>query len=944
MRTSISPKVGRILRGADGMNRLRLLALTTLLVVSSAATGAEEVDYLRQVKPILSKRCYACHGGLRQRAGLRLDTAALIRKGGKGGAVVVEGQGEESALLGRVLATDATRMPPEGEGEALKADEVAVLKAWIDAGARGPEAESPQADPRGHWAYQTPRRIEVPKAGDPSWVRNPIDAFVADEHQKRGLVPAPQAGKHVLLRRVFLDLIGLPPTRQELRDFMADTSPDAYEKAVDRLLDSPRYGERWARHWMDVWRYSDWYGKRDIGQHRNSRMHVWRWRDWIVESINADKPYDRMIVEMLAGDELAPADDDIQRATGFLGRNFYVYNRNVWLQDTVEYTAMGLLGVTLKCCRCHDHKYDPIAQKDYYRFKAFFEPHDVRADRLPGKPETVKVTNSAGSGQVSVLKDGFERVFDAHTDAPTYLLARGDEKSPVKDSPLGPGVPDVIARKPIAIESVVLPPQAFYPDLRSFLIKERLDASQAALATAKAAAALMSARPEHGRDACPGEAEVTPAEVKAEAEARLAEKAVAAREADLTSLRARIAAEEARYAAFPTADDHVQALALEAGKAERIAAACRAEEALAKAEVGVVAARMALKPGDEKTKAAVAVAEKASEGARLALEAARKKAGEESKTYEPLGPVYPRTSTGRRLALARWIADRDNPLTARVAVNHIWLRHFGAALVPTVANFGLNGTPPTHPALLDWLAVELVDRGWSTKALHRLMVTSSTYRMRSRDAGPDDPNRAIDRANTYLWRANPRRMEAEVVRDSILHLSGSLDLTAGGPDLDPALAEIVPRRSVYFRHTPDDVSMFLLVFDAPNPVECYSREENIIPQQALALANGGLAQDQARVLARSLVKPIGGDGPDADAAFVVAAFEHLLGRSPTPQEALRGGRFLREQATLFADRQALSAFPSGPKARVSPATDSRLRAWENLVHVLFNHNDFVTVR
>ena len=258
------------------------------------------MDYVRDVKPLLSRRCVACHGALKKNAGLRLDTAAHMRTGGDGGPAVVAGKSSESLLIEAVTGGEDWRMPPAGEGEPLSAEEIARLKAWIDAGAQAPDETEPD-DPRTHWAFQPPVRPEVPEVKDAAWVRNPIDAFLAAEHEARGLRPRPDADKATLLRRVYLDLIGLPPTPEELHAFLADPSPDAYEKVVDRLLASPQYGERWGRHWMDVWRYSDWAGYRK--EVRDSQPHIWRWRDWIVESLNADKGYDRMVVEMLAGDE-----------------------------------------------------------------------------------------------------------------------------------------------------------------------------------------------------------------------------------------------------------------------------------------------------------------------------------------------------------------------------------------------------------------------------------------------------------------------------------------------------------------------------------------------------------------------------------------------------------------------------------------------------------------
>jgi hypothetical protein len=420
------------------MKRLLFLPLLGFAVLSCPLQGAEPpVDYVKDVKPILT-RCFACHGAVRQRAKLRLDAIALIRKGGRNGSTIEPGMSGKSLLIAAVLGKDTPRMPPESEGAALTEQQIATLRAWIDQGAKAPDEPIPP-DPREHWAFRPLTRPSLPTIRNPqSAIRNPIDLFLEAERQKQGLGANPQAGAGTLLRRVYLDLVGVPPSREELHAFVADTSAGAYERVVDRLLASPQYGERWGRHWMDVWRYSDPFGNGD--ELRYSQKHIWHWRDWIIESLNSDKGYDRMIQEMLAGDELAPADPKTLRATGYLARNWYKFNRTAWLQDTVEHTAQGFLGLTLRCARCHDHKYDPIAQTDYYRFRAFFEPHDIRIDALPGQRDT--------------SKDGIPRAFDAKSDVPTYLFVRGDDRYPDKDRPLKPGVPSVVAGAEVDVMAV----------------------------------------------------------------------------------------------------------------------------------------------------------------------------------------------------------------------------------------------------------------------------------------------------------------------------------------------------------------------------------------------------------------------------------------------------------------------------------------------------------
>ena len=886
-----------------------------------SAPAAEGPEYVKDVKPIFAKRCYACHGALAQKGDLRLDTVAAMLKGGKGGPAIEPGKSAESYLIDALEGNAGFRMPPQDEGGPLTSSEMAAIRGWIDAGAKAPADDAPQPDPKRHWAFLAPRRPSVPAIKNAAWVRNPIDAFLAAEHEKRGLQPVAPAERAELLRRVSLDLTGLAPTPEELRAFLADPSDTAYERAVDRLLDSPQRGERWARHWMDVWRYSDWYG---FGAEiRNSRPHMWRWRDWVVDSLNTDKPYDRMVVEMIAGDEAAPDDPNVLRATGYLARNWYKFNRNVWLQDTVDHTAKAFLGLTLNCARCHDHKYDPIAQTDWYRMRAVFEPHEVREERVPG--------------QADVTKDGVARVYDANAAAATFLFRRGDEHNPEKEKPLAPGLPGLFGSA-LAVVPVELPPTAYYPGLRPHVRAEMQAAAEAAVTAAQAALNAARAAYDAARAAkvvadATGAATVSEIAVR-EADVANAERSLIAAIAERESLRLRIAADDAKFSRPP--DSKASDIAgIMASKAERLATLRRAEHALGVAERTLAAARSAGKPAAE-----IAGAETALNNAKTAADAAAKGlAGKLTAAYSPLTPVYPTTSSGRRLALARWIVDRGNPLTARVAVNHVWMRHFGEPLVPTVFDFGTNGKPPSNPALLDWLAVEFMESGWSLRHLQRLMVTSATYRMRS-SGSQADPNLAIDPRNIYLWRMNPRRMEAELVRDNVLHVAGELDTSMGGPELDPAAGLTSRRRSLYFRHAPEKQMTFLKLFDAANTVACYRRDQSIVPQQALALANSPLALGEARLLARRL--DAAAELPDD--RFIAAAFERVLGREPNPDERAACAEYLVEQAKLLSEPTKLSKFGEGPEAAVPPAAEPRRRARETLVHVLMNHNDFVTVR
>lgn len=764
--------------------------------------------------------------------------------------------------------------------------------------------------------FEPVQRPAVPKVQNAGWVKNPIDAFLAVEHEKLGLKPRPEAAKHILVRRVYLDLIGLPPTREELQAFLDDTSPDAFEKAVDRLLASPRYGERWGRHWMDVWRYSDWAGYG--AEVRESQPHIWRWRDWIIEALNADKGYDRMVLEMLAGDELAPDDPATVRATGFLVRNWYKFSRNVWLESTVEHTGKAFLGITMNCAKCHDHFFDPISQKEYYQFRAFFEPHDIRTDRVAGQPDATK--------------DGIVRVYDANPKAETHLFVRGNDMNPDKTKSLPPGVPALLGGH-APVEVVKLPLAAHCPEKSDAFVKDLQQATAAEVT--KARQALEANRPgavvmipfallHHPVGGSPSLCLVVQRMTKAELEWKLA---VAKQE----SLAAVLRSERLEDAGKKDTDEWKQA-ATAAGVAQR-------QQAVLQARRDLLAAQQELRGAAEKARPAVA---KKVEAADKAL--AKSLADEQQPPAPKYTPraikSYPAVSTGRRLALARWIVDRQNPLAARVAVNHMWLRHFGQPLVPSVFDFGANGQPATHPALVDWLAVELMENDWSMKKLHRLIVTSSAYRM---DSLSDPANAAKDGENRLLWRMTSRRMEAEVVRDSFLHLSGQLDLTMGGPEIDHNQGLASKRRSIYFRHAPEKQVEFLKIFDAANMVECYRRSESVIPQQALALANSSLALAQARLLAAKLTKEAGEDA-DRHALFIKLGFETVLDRPPSPAEQAECEKFLAEQATLLANKTPLTTFVGGAAASVPPSPLPHLRAREDLIQVLLNHNEFVTIR
>jgi len=890
-------------------DRLKCVFLFAVAAATQAAAADDGLAvYAERVRPLFAEQCFACHGGLKQEGGLRLDTVGLMLEGGESGAAIAKENPDESLLLERVSDPDpASRMPPEGDGVPLSAEQLAVIRDWIKAGCPAPPDEKPEADPRDHWAFQPRVRPEVPAVNNTAWVQNPIDAFLAQKHEPAGIAPRPEAPRHVLVRRLYLDLIGLPPRPEELAAIEADTSADWYEMLVDKLLADPRHGERWARHWMDVWRYADWWGLGN--EHRYSQKHMWHFRDWIVESLNADTGYDEMVKLMLAADELHPEDPNKLRATGFLARNWFLFNRTPWMDETVEHVGKGLLGLTLNCSKCHAHKYDPIQQEDYYRFRAFFEPIETRADVV------------AGEGDLE--KDGIPRVFDGHLDRPTYLFIRGEDTNPDTSQAIMPGVPEVIAFKEIEIAPVTLPQTAFEPERRPWVL-------DAHLATATRAVV---------------EAETRQAKEPSAAD----EQAVAAAKADLAAVEKRIDAARAAWAAeaapSQAADDPLRVKAATAAKA---AAKAEKDAAVVKAwgAVAVVAGKLAKAAVDKKDAAALAAIEKELATARGAVEKAAKAAEEPGETFTPLvgakwtatrfknsgrddpTVAFPATSSGRRTALAHWITDPRNPLTARVAVNHLWMRHMGKPLVTTVFELGRKGNAPTHPELLDWLASELVDgppggRAWSMKHLHRLICTSAAYRMGSSTLGAEAAV-AVDPDNTLLWRREPIRLEAQVVRDAILMLAGTLDPAMGGPPVPESQQAASRRRSLYFWHSDVSRNLFLTTFDDAGVVECYERDQSIVPQQALALSNAALVHDAAATIAASIAAA-GGSTID-DAAFLSRAFVLVLHRPPTADE----------QAACLA---ALEKW----RAVEKPAGNTDL-ARIHAVWTLFNHNDFVTVR
>jgi hypothetical protein len=671
------------------------------------------------------------------------------------------------------------------------------------------------AEDRGHWAFVPPTRPAVPWVRETAWVRNPIDAFVLARLEADGLRHGPEADRATLLRRLSFDLTGLPPSPEEIDAFLADRSPDAYERQVERLLASPQYGERWAQHWLDLARYAD----SDGFEFDQARPDAWRYRDWVVEALNADMPYDAFVRRQLAGDEVEPDDPASFVATGFnrcypdmVDLNDQGLRRQNALNDITETTGLVFLGLTIGCARCHDHKFDPIRLSDFYRLQAFFTPARFRDDYPIASP----ARRAEYERRVAAWRADLARV-----QADLIRL-----EAPAR-SKLAPGLPRTATDEVVAAfqkEEAERSPQEVQ------LLYETLSHDKRVKAKAL-------------------EAELGPDKVRERAD-----------------LLARL--EGARKAAPPPLP-HARGLD-EAGPEAPPTFLLRRGEYGAK--------------GPEVTPAFPAV---------LA-------GGEEAR-------ITPTTrSTGRRTALADWLVRPDHPLTARVMVNRVWQHHFGRGLVATPSDFGVMGEPPSHPELLDWLATEFVARGWSLKALHRLMLTSASYRQSSR---PDPAARAADPDGALLWRHARQRLDGEAIRDALLAASGLLNPAMAGPCVFPELpaeltklsskgaawpvsprAEDRDRRSLYVFTRRNLRYPFFEAFDRPDTnASCPRRPVTTIAPQALSLLNGKLALDAARALAARVAREA---GPAADAR-VERAYLLALGRRPDDEERKLAGPFLR---------------------------------------------------
>jgi hypothetical protein len=957
---------------------------------STAAEPAQPpVDFDRQIAPLLIARCLECHSGASPDGGLSLVDADGAGRGGESGPALEAGN-IRSLLLARV---EADEMPPE---HPLDDAEKALLRAWIEGGARwGKEPLDPLAFTtatragRDWWSLQPLAESPLPAAAADGWVRSPVDAWVLDRLRHSGLAPSPPADPRILIRRLFVDLVGLPPSPEQVEAFVADPSEAAYDRLVDDLLASPHYGERWGRHWLDIVRYTESEGF----EYDHPRDRAWHYRDYVIKSFNEDKPYDRFMQEQLAGDVLEPVTSDGIIATSMLVCGAWdragnaqanatqrAITREEEMEDMISVVGQTFLGLTLNCARCHAHKFDPVPQEDYFRIKAVFDgvkhgerpiasPAEIaererqaaaRAEAIAAERVTIAALEREGARRASA------RSLDRGAPAPGPLpllrwtfregiaptggrlhggaMVVGDrlrldkgKQSYFESDP----IPATIREKTLEAW-VVLPdldqgggaaisientadrdfdaivfgerqPRKWIAGSGGFARTHDLEAAEETAASGEAVHVAAVYRADNSitlyRNGKPYAAPSVPAASLRSYEKGAATILIGLRHhgagngfLDGEILQAALhdralgdeeVADAFRAGGFAFSQEEILAClddderASHAGATARIDRLTKEAEATAPAmAVSYVGVRVEPPPTTVLRRGSVtSPGEIVSPSGLSAI----------TSVDADLGLLPDAPEAERRKRFAAWIADRSNPLPARVIANRIWQYHFGRGIVATPSDFGLNGGRPSHPQLLDWLAGELVRSDWRLKSLHRAIVRSSTYRQASTH---DEKAAAIDADTILLWRYPPRRLEAEAVRDAMLAVSGELNPAMGGPSFRPFTTTSFNatfyhpidrddpefnRRTVYRMNVNSGKEALLDAFDCPSPsVKTPTRGETITPLQALSLMNNSFVQRQAERLAERALEGAGGDTVVA----VDRAYERALGRRPTDEERL----------------------------------------------------------
>ena len=780
-----------------------------VVAVEAPASGVppppeQERFFEMKVRPVLAEKCFRCHGPEEQESGLRLDSRAGALKGGDSGAAVVPHKAEESLLI-EAIKYESFEMPPSGK---LPDDQIAAIEAWVRMGAPWPTGAAVvptnkiTEEDRAHWAFQPVGAPTVPEVNDEGWCRTEIDHFILRRLEQEGIPPAPEADPVALVRRVYFNLIGLPPTPEEMDAYRGDDAPDKYERLIDHLLDDPRYGEKWARHWLDLVRFAESDGWRQDA----FRPEAYRYRDYVIRSFNEGKPYDRFVMEQIAGDEVDPGNPDALAATSFLRHGIYEYNQrdvetqwNNILNEITDVTSDVFLGLGMACARCHDHKFDPIPREDYYRMRAFFEPLLWREDQPLASIEE-RIAYERQLSEWKVATSDIRRQLD-EIERPVLFRTAG-----------GQGF------------------TKFAPHLQTLMLK----------------------RPE---ERTPYEHQIA---TMATRQLTLDRKKIPDQlQGEQKTKRDRLRKELAQF-------DDLKPSPLPARK-------------FTVSDVGPVAPSTRI-PGDR--------GERGIEPGFISV------LDVPPPTISP--PPAEIRSTGRRTALAEWLADPDNPLTARVIVNRIWQYHFGTGLVATPSDFGRLGEPPSHPELLDWLTRRFVNDGWSLRKLHRLIVTSAAYRQTAFRRAPDAAQ-TVDPENRLLWRMNSRRLDAELIRDAMLFVSGELDPRLGGP----SVAASSSRRSIYVKVIRNSRYLLFDLFDMADGLSSIgTRNVTTTPIQALLMINGPFVLARAEAMARRLRQMDLAN----DSQLVEAAYRIAYGREPSDDESTIASGFLRgESATALND-------------------------------------------
>ena len=880
---------------------MRALGITVFFALLASMT-LRSATFSDDVAPILKRSCVQCHSGADRASGFSVESVeSVLRGGARRGPAVVVGRPEQSPLIQVLVGTAEPKMPLGG---ALPEEEIDAISEWI--ASLEPSDVGPGGDALAANVFRPPQRPDAPAVADRSWPANPIDAFVLARLEGENLSPAQPAGPRTLARRIHLDLVGVPPAPEELKRFLEDDAPDAYERLVDRLLADPRYGERWGRHWLDLVRYGETSGLEGDGAIGNA----WRYRDWVVRALNEDMPFNRFALLQIAGaDEHSKTRNNyLPDPQGYIPAGFLrlapwdrsnlvaAEVRQNYLNEVTTATSSVFLGLTVGCARCHDHKYDPIPTRDFYRLQAFFNA--VQAEDRQGavqRPEVPYDHPAFAEMAAAKIKEYEKRVADSPEKRELDALE------------------EELRRRLIEVRrQEAWGRELTEKDLRLELRREDsvlFNAAERRLHGKLLAAADRTNDPEEQAPLKAYEARLLARLVEAHAEGQ---GDLDRRFEALTVDDVRKAARSPYSAERPFTQEEVDRHTLLSGTLQIY------RRRLSRWRPVVLTVRNAPGPPSGPPLPSVRVLRSGDyrqpgQAVRAGFPSAIAGHSEPAEMVTDRYRQFP--TRGRRYTLARWIASADNPLTARVIINRLWQHHFGRGIVETASNFGRNGSGATHPRLLNWLAVTFVERGWRIKDMHRIMVLSRTYRQSAENPGA--AGNAADPENHLLWKFQRRRLDAEAIRDGILHASGGLNPEMGGPSMFPPLPDDLAdfarygrtgglmwepnergvdarRRSIYIFQRRSLPLPMMTAFDAPVFSEsCERRSLTTTPLQALSMMNGYLVHDEADRLAARIRSLVGTD----PALQIETAFETVLGRLPDSEEARR---FARLEGSLEA--------------------------------------------